>query len=102
MKKQVALMFRTHIRSGTLEKTIQYTMSFMRIFFYLNFFVLAILAARQPSLVLSPLETISQQDIQFYIITIIVLSSLFNSLIYQWESWDDPAKISDEQNEVND
>lgn len=87
MKKNMNMILKTSIRSGTLEKTIQYLVSFFRVFFYLNFFLLILIAGRTPGVIHEPHVYITHQEFQLYVITVIVLAALFNSLMYQWEEW---------------
>ncbi|MBN1956561.1 MAG: hypothetical protein JXQ81_02280 [Desulfuromonadales bacterium] len=89
MKRQISVM-KSHFRSGTLEKTVQYAVSFLRVFFYLNFFMAIVIAAKNPEMIHEPSRFYGPEEVQVYVLTIIVLAALLNSLIHQWENWSDP------------
>lgn len=88
MEKVSESSAKTLFRTATVEKATKYILSYLKIFFLLNFFLLMMFASHNPDLVFSPRDYVQIDYLQLYTISVLVLAALFNSLLFSWDEGD--------------
>jgi len=95
MSKKQDVCQRPICRTASIEKAVRYLLSYMKVFFLLNVFLLLIFGSYEPDLFFSPRSVLQAQIIQLYMVSVLVLSALLNGLLYPWEDWTDYGDSED-------
>jgi len=96
MSKKQGAWSKPICRTASIEKAVRYLLSYMKVFFLLNVFLLLIFGSYEPDLFLSPQSVLQAQIIQVYMVSVLVLAALLNGLLYPWEDWTDGVRGEDD------